>query len=282
MTSYEKLSELTDISKIKAVYFNRKFKMDLTKTLELMEDTNLDEFSSEIEFYGDNFKIIKRDAEYNNDYTDSFEIIELKEPTQFEEIVPITLNTNEMRYSEEYEAVVPIITQSMIEEDENKQIRYAFERVKAHENKMYELETLAKELEELDTMNIEDFTIFEGGIFDNCAYIVVPEHPKHMCSRIITDELFLNKSDRNRFDYVAHAYLENGILKSGLPSFGEPNGDYLDDNYIETRKRILDKLVKSKQLVKIIGVSPDMLYNKNLSPKEFIELHLDEIKSYYK
>ena len=105
MNSYKMLTDLVDIDEIREVYYNNKYKLDLTTTIELMKTTDICDFSDKLTFYGKDFKIIKIELE---DIRDSFFVkVSLKKPTTRKIFIPFTLDSYHMNYSSEYNEPVP-------------------------------------------------------------------------------------------------------------------------------------------------------------------------------
>lgn len=105
MNSYKMLTDIVDIDEIKEVYYNNKYKLDLTTTIELMKKTDICDISDKLTFYGTDFKIIKIELE---DIRDSFFVkVSLKKPSTRKIFVPFTLDSYKMNYSGEHKEPVP-------------------------------------------------------------------------------------------------------------------------------------------------------------------------------
>lgn len=105
MNSYKMLTDIANIDEIKEVYYNNKYKLDLTTTIELMKTTDICDISDKLIFYGKDFKIIKIETE---DIRDSFFLkISLKKPSTRKIFVPFTLDSYHMNYSAQYQEPVP-------------------------------------------------------------------------------------------------------------------------------------------------------------------------------
>lgn len=270
------MQELVELEQITNIFYgtNRVLELDVDATLELMKDTSLEELDSSIVFFGKDFRIEKNEKNYEC----YFEIIKLSKPEVIEKVVPTTLKSREMLYSEEHSMAVPMITQSMI--DEAKKIMKEVHQ--EYRSMMTEVMRLINEASEHpSTEDVEDFTIFEDRY---AAYIVVPEFPAYESSLTITDDRFIDQKDRKLIDFIGYAGLGHGGFLQARFYVSYSTLMFVDKKYEEeiapVRENALAKLIEDKKLVKVIGISDTMLEYRE-SPKEFLERNLDKIKEYY-
>ena len=57
MESYDELKSTVNIAEIEDVYYKNEYRLELEETLELMKLTPIEDFDSNIEFYGKDFKV---------------------------------------------------------------------------------------------------------------------------------------------------------------------------------------------------------------------------------
>lgn len=283
-SSYELLKEEVNLEEIKEVYYDDKYKLDLETTLELMKKTDMFDFSYNIVFYGEDFKVIKIDTEEEK----YFLTISLKKPSKRKVFVPFTLNEYRMRYAEEYGEPIPFKTEKMIKEDEEyerkqKESREEYKR-KQYEETKRKIETIKEELSKSETIT-EDlmFNVFEGGLFGNNAYLTIPHFPKKSNSCYISEENFVNKDFRKIVDYVGYASLDNGKLvvtaKKTLYLFDNGEETELEKEY----KEVMKYLFENRKIIPVIGIGYDRIRpDDERRAKDILNDYLSDIKKYYK
>lgn len=283
MNSYELLKEEVNLEEIKEVYYDDKYKLDLETTLELMKKTDMFNFSYNIVFYGEDFKVIKIDTEEEK----YFLTISLKKPNKRKVFVPFTLNEYRMRYAEEYGEPIPFKTEKMIKEDEEyerkqKESREEYKR-KQYEETKRKIETIKEELSKSETIT-EDlmFNIFEGGLFGNNAYLTVPYFPEKSNSCYISDKNFVDEELRKAVDYIGYASLYNGKLvvtaKKTLYLFDNGEETELEKEY----KEVMRYLFENRKIIPVIGIGYDRIRpDDERRAKDILNDYLENIKKYY-
>ena len=281
MTSYDELKFATNINEIEEVYYNKEFKLDLKETLELMKETSIDDFDSNIEFYGKDFKVSLFQLGYQED--PEFIQISLARPSSSEIHKPFTVDASETKYSKEHRKNIPFMTDQMVkDEKESKQKAIEEEKRRKEEQNQKEINYI-KEKEEFattsdDITNEDLFQIFKGGAYGNNAYITVPYFPNNTSNFRVSDENFLASDVRNAIDFVGYAVKVNGqfriFAKKSLYMFGDD--DTQNERYYH---EIMDKLQKDRKIIPILGIADEYVSDY---PEDIFKNNLKDIKDYFR
>lgn len=281
MTSYDELEFATNINEIEEVYYNNEFKLDLKETLELMKETSIDDFDSDIEFYGKDFKVSLFQLGYQEE--PAFIEISLDRPSSPEVHKPFTVDASETKYSKEYRTNIPFMTDQMVKDEEESK-RKAIEEEKRRKeeqnqkeiNYIKEKEKIANESD--DITNEDLFQIFKGGTYGNNAYITIPYFPNNTANYQVSDENFLASDVRNTIDFAGYAVKVNGqfrvFARKSLYMLG-------DDDTQNERKyhELMNKLKQDRKIIPILGIADEYVSEY---PEDIFKNNLKDIKNYFR
>lgn len=279
MTSYDELISTVNIKEVEDVYYGNEHRLDLEKTLELMKETLIEDFDSNIEFYGKDFKV----SMFQLDEGPEFVRISLVRPNSKETHKPFTVDVSEKKYSSEHQKQIPFMTEQMIE-DERESVKRQQESIRRRkeEQNQKEIDYINEKEEYADAsekITDEDlFTIFEGGRSGHNAYITIPYYPDNSTTYRVTDDDFLTPDVRKVIDYVGYAVKVDGefrvFAKKSLYTFTTTDETENERQYRE----VMSKLEHDGKIVPILGIATETVSGY---PKEIFEDNLESIKNYF-
>lgn len=280
MKSYDELKSTVNIAEIEDVYYKNEFRLDLEETLELMKLTSIEDFDSNIEFYGKDFKVSMFQF---NDEGPEFVRISLARPNSNQTHKPFTVDASKKKFSDEHEECIPFMTEQMVKEEQEstrrkqESIRRQQEiQIQKELKYISDKEEMAKASEGVTDKDL--FQIFKGGTTGHNAYITIPHIPESSTSYSITDEDFSTPVVRKAIDFVGYAVKVDGefrvFAKTSLYSF--TTADETDNE--QYYREVMNRLESAGKIIPILGIATE---NVSEYPEDIFRENLDDIKEYF-
>lgn len=280
MNSYDELQSTVNIVEIEDVYYKNEFRLDVEETLKLMKETSIEDFDSNIEFYGKDFKVSMFQF---NDEGSEFVRISLARPNVNQIHKPFTVDASEKKYSDEHKECIPFMTEQMVKEEQEsarrkqESIRRRQERQIQKELKyISDKEEMANASEGLTDEDL--FHIFKGGTSGHNAYITIPHIPESSTSYGIADEDFSTPIVRKAIDFVGYAVKVDGefrvFAKKSLYSFTTADETDNERRY----RKVMNRLENNRKIIPILGIATE---NVSEYPEDIFRENLDDIKEYF-
>lgn len=175
-TAYDELQDIVDINDITKITLDE-IELEKEATFELMNKIEIDEMIDGIVFWTSNSRIDKI-VDYNDydyDYGEiRFQETKINQKTSKLKIIPKSLTT--LWRDPETGMDLPLKTKAYLDE-EKKRAEIRQKEIARYKQEKYERakNVIEKQLEETEEFEFEPFTIIEGGEFNRCRYITLPE-----------------------------------------------------------------------------------------------------------
>lgn len=263
-TAYDELQDIIDINDITKITLDE-IELEKEATFELMNVIELDEMIDGIVFWTSNSRIDKI-VDYNDydyDYGEvqiCFKETKLTQKTAKLKIIPKSLT--QLWKDPETGMNLPLKTKAYLDEEKKKEeirqkeiTRYKQEKYERAKN------VIEKQLEETEEFEFEPFTIIEGGEFNRCRYITLPEEfPVPDTDYYLGGTPFYRhmKLTKKYVDFVGLAGMKNNkpciLFKYALNSLKDTK---------DLQDLVIDAIDKHK-FTPVLGISQEIIGGKDL------------------
>lgn len=258
-TAYDNLQATIDISKITKITLDE-LELDVNKTLALMKEIKIEDIFSDLTIWTKTSRF-DRITEYDEfgDTQTYFQEIKLK-PEINKKVIPESLK--ELWEDPETGERLPLKTKAYLKEEKKREERRQQE-IEESKRKNYERakNLIEEKLEEVETFEFEPFTIIEGGEFNRCRYITLPESfPVPRNGYFLDNEAFYKKHEKTKtyVDFVGLAGMKNAKAQI-LFGYGS---DSL--NGAKDLKDLVNKAIKENKFTPVVGISQEIIGGKDL------------------
>lgn len=260
-TAYDKLKEVTDTNKITKITLTElKLELDVNKTLELMKELEIEDLFSDLTIWTktSRFDRITGYDEFGDAQT-YFEEIKLKPETN-KKVIPESLK--ELWKDPETGERLPLKTKAYLKE-EKKREEIRKQEIEESKRKNYERakNLIEEKLEQVEIFKFEPFTIIEGGSFNRCRYVTLPESfPIPKSDYCVDNTEFYSNLEKTRkyVDFVGLAGIKDDspqlLFRYALDSL--KNHQDLQD--------LVDKAINENKFTPVIGISQESICRKDL------------------
>lgn len=260
-TAYDNLRDVIDTTKITKITLNElKLELDVNKTLELMKEIEIEDLFSDLTIWTktSRFDRITGYDEFGDTQT-YFKEIKLKPETN-KKVIPESLK--ELWKDPETGERLPFKTKAYLKE-EKKREEIQKQDIQENKRKHYERakNLIKNKLEEVETFKFKPFTIIEGGRFNRCRYIVLPESfPIPKSDYCVDNTEFYKGMEKTRkyVDFVGLAGMKDDrpqlLFRYALDSL--KNHQDLQD--------LVDKAINENKFTPVIGISQESICRKDL------------------
>lgn len=262
-TAYDELQDIVDINEITKITLDE-IELEKEATFELMNKIEIDEMIDGIVFWTSNSRIDKI-VDYNDydyDYGEvqiCFKETKLTQKTKLK-LIPKSLTT--LWRDPETGMDLPLKTKAYLDEEKKKEeirqkeiARYNQEKYDRAKN------VIKKQLEETEEFEFEPFTIIEGGDFNRCRYITLPEDfPMPNADYYLGSTQFYRnmKLTKKYIDFVGLAGMKNHkpciLFKYALNSLKDAK---------DLQDLVIDAINKHK-FTPVLGISQEIIGGQDL------------------
>ncbi len=260
-TAYDELQDIVDINDITKITLDE-IELEKEATFELMNKIEIDEMIDGIVFWTRNSRIDKI-VDYNDydyDYGEiRFQETKINQKTKIK-VIPKSLTT--LWKDPETGMDLPLKTKAYLDEEKKKEeirqkeiARYKQEKYERAKN------VIEKQLEETEEFEFEPFTIIEGGMYNACRYITLPEDfPMPNADYYLGSTQFYKnmKLTKKYVDFVGLAGMKNDkpciLFKYTLNSLKDTKD--LQD--------LVDNAINKHKFTPVFGISQEIIGGKNL------------------
>lgn len=258
MNAYEELIKVVKPEEIKKITINS-IELDKEKTLELMKETTIDKLLEDLTFWAEDFKInIQID---DSDFVTEiyFIVIPLKPTTKYK-INPESLT--ETWLDPETGQRLPLKTKAYLEEEKRKE-ELRQKEIDEYNKKRYERakNRIETQLKEVEQFKFKPFTIIEGGRFNRCRYITLPDSfPVPKSDYCVDNTEFYKGMEKTRkyVDFVGLAGMKNNepcvLFKCASDSLKNA----------KDLQKIVNQAIKENKFTPILGISQESIGRKIL------------------
>lgn len=260
-TAYDELQDIVDINAITKITLGE-IELEKEATFELMDAIEIDEMLDDIVFWTDDSRIDKA-VDYgcyeDDDEQVCFKEKKLKQKTKIK-VIPKSLT--QLWKDPETGIDLPLKTKAYLDKEKKKEeirqketARYKQEKYERAKN------AIEKQLEETEEFEFEPFTIIEGGEFNRCRYITLPEEfPIPDTDYYLGGTPFYRhmKLTKKYVDFVGLAGMKNSkpciLFKYALNSL-ENTKDLQD---------LVDNAINEHKFTPVLGISQEIIGGKDL------------------
>lgn len=261
-TAYDELQDIVDINDITKITLDE-IELEKEATFELMNKIEIDEMIDGIVFWTRNSRIDKI-VDYNDydyDYGEiRFQETKINQKTIKLKIIPKSLTT--LWRDPETGMDLPLKTKAYLDEEKKKEeirqkeiARYKQEKYERAKN------VIEKQIEETEEFEFEPFTIIEGGMYNACRYITLPEDfPIPNADYYLGSTQFYRnmKLTKKYVDFIGLAGMKNNrpctLLKYALNSLKDTQ---------DLQELVIDAINKHK-FTPVLGISQEIIGGQDL------------------
>lgn len=268
-TAYDELQDVVDINAIIKVTLGE-IELEKEAVFELMDGIEIDEMLDDIAFWTNDSRIDKSiDCGLYDDDDEQvcFKETKLKQKTKLK-IIPKSLTTlwNDPKTGMN----LPIKTEAYLKREKEKE-EFRQKAIEESNKRNYERakNLIEKQLEETEEFEFEPFTIIEGGDFNRCRYITLPEDfpiPKYSHD-LYFDKFYENMTVTKKYvDFIGLAGMKNNkpCILFGYSADSLKNAKDLQD--------LVNEAIKENKFTPVLGISQEIIGVKDL------DLIIQEIK----
>lgn len=261
-TAYDELQDIVDINDITKITLDE-IELEKEATFELMNKIEIDEMIDGIVFWTSNSRIDKI-VDYNDydyDYGEiRFQETKINQKTIKLKIIPKSLT--QLWKDPETGMDLPLKTKAYLDE-EKKRAEIRQKEIARYNQEKYDRakNVIEKHLEETEEFEFEPFTIIEGGEFNRCRYITLPEDfPIPNTDYYLGDTQFYRnmKLTEKYVDFVGLAGMKNDkpciLFKYALNSLKDTQD--LQD--------LVDNAINEHKFTPVLGISQEIIGGKDL------------------
>lgn len=261
-TAYDELQDIVDINDITKITLDE-IELEKEATFELMNKIEIDEMIDGIVFWTSDSRIDKI-VDYNDydyDYGEiRFQATKINQKTTKLKIIPKSLTT--LWRDPETGLDLPLKTKAYLDEEKKKEeirqkeiARYNQEKYDRAKN------VIEKQLEETEEFEFEPFTIIEGGEFNRCRYITLPEDfPMPNADYYLGSTQFYRnmKLTKKYVDFIGLAGMKNSkpCILFKYASNSLENAKDLQD--------LVDNAINEHKFTPVLGISQEIIGGKDL------------------
>lgn len=260
-TAYDELQDIVDINAITKITLDE-IELEKEATFELMNKIEIDEMIDGIVFWTSNSRIDKA-VDYgcyeDDDEQVCFKEKKLKQKTKIK-VIPKSLTT--LWRDPETGLDLPLKTKAYVDEEkEREEIRQ--KEIARYKQEKYERakNVIEKQLEETEEFEFEPFTIIEGGMYNDCRYITLPEaFPIPNADYYLGSTQFYKnmKLTKKYVDFVGLAGMKNDkpciLFKYALNSLKDAKD--LQD--------LVDNAIDKHKFTPVLGISQEIIGGQDL------------------
>lgn len=261
-TAYDELQDIIDINEITKITLDE-IELEKEATFELMNEIEIDEMIDGIVFWTRNSRIDKI-VDYNDydyDYGEiRFQETKINQKTIKLKIIPKSLTT--LWRDPETGMDLPLKTKAYLDEEKKKEEIRQKEIAKYKQEKYERAKNLIeKQIEETEEFEFEPFTIIEGGDFNRCRYITLPEDfPIPNTDYYLGDTPFYGhmKLTKKYVDFVGLAGMKNDkpCILFKYASNSLENAKDLQD--------LVDNAINEHKFTPVLGISQEIIGGQDL------------------
>lgn len=269
-TAYDELQDIVNINDITKITLDE-IELEKEATFELMNKIEIDEMIDGIVFWTSDSRIDKivDYADYDYDYGEiRFQETKINQKTIKFKIIPKSLTT--LWKDPETGMDLPLKTKAYLDEEKKKEeirqkeiARYKQEKYERAKN------VIEKQIEETEEFEFEPFTIIEGGMYNACRYITLPEDfPIPNADYYLGSTQFYRhmKLTKKYVDFIGLAGMKNNkpciLFKYALDSLKDAK---------DLQDLVIDAINKHK-FTPVLGISKESIGRQDL------DLSIQEIK----
>lgn len=260
-TAYDELQDIVDINDITKITLDE-IELEKEATFELMHKIEIDEMIDGIVFWTSNSRIDKA-VDYgcyeDDDEQLCFKEKKLKQKTKIK-VMPKSLT--QLWKDPETGMDLPLKTKAYLDE-EKKRAETLQKAIEENNKRNYERakNLIEKQLEETEEFEFEPFTIIEGGEFNRCRYITLPEDfPIPNTDYYLGDTQFYRnmKLTEKYVDFVGLAGMKNDkpCILFKYASNSLENAKDLQD--------LVDNAINEHKFTPILGISQEIIGGQDL------------------
>lgn len=270
--------------------------LDVNSTLSLLDEIEkIEEIDSNYHtliFWGKSFRVsieIYTEVDQWGDGEEEiyFSVITFKAPRKKNIFIPETFT--KVYRDPKTRKNLPFKSKEYIKEEINKKEEFLKKEKEEYLNRKRILLEKRDLILNRETIEVAPLTTFKGGRYDLCRYIIMPDwaevdKTKALPSRCLNGTQFKDMDIKLRYtvDFIGYAVIENGKLTPNSQVISKPNesGNKYALEYFNEFEKVTNYLIEKKKMVKIIGISPEILSShfKNTEIDEVLELCVEELK----
>lgn len=260
-TAYDELQDIVDINAITKITLGE-IELEKEAVFELMDAIEIDEMLDDIVFWTNDSRIDKSidcGCYEDDDEQVCFKEKKLKQKTKIK-VIPKSLT--QLWKDPETGMNLPLKTKAYLDE-EKKRAEMLQKAIEENNKRNYERSKnlIEKQLEETEKFEFEPFTIIEGGDFNRCRYITLPEDfPIPNTDYYLGDTQFYRnvKLTEKYVDFVGLAGMKNNkpCILFKYASNSLKNAKDLQD--------LVDNAINEHKFTPVLGISQEIIGGKDL------------------
>lgn len=259
-TAYDELQDIVDINAITKITLGE-IELEKEATFELMKEiVKEDIIATSIVFWTKDSRInIIVDHDYYGDEQVYFKETKLKQKTKIK-VIPKSLT--QLWKDPETGMNLPLKTKAYLK-DEKKKEEIRQKEIARYKQEKYERakNLIEKQLEETEEFEFEPFTIIEGGDFNRCRYITLPEDfpIPNVDYYLGSTQFYRNMKLTEKYvDFIGLAGMKNNkpCILFGYSANSLKNAKDLQE--------LVDNAINEHKFTPVLGISQEIIGGKNL------------------